>query len=85
MVGMLVHQLLTLTTDHIGIVLKVVTVEVSLVTDNNVISELEQFNSTVVSVVLSSTSPEDITIDLATFLIILLIILFSVLTPDSLV
>jgi hypothetical protein len=32
MVGMLVHQLLTLTTDHIGIVLKVVTVEVSLVT-----------------------------------------------------
>ena len=39
-------------------------VEVSLVTDNNNISELEQFNSTVVSVILSSSSPEDITVDL---------------------
>ena len=37
-------------------------VEVSLVNDNSNISELEQFNSTVVSVILSSSSPEDITV-----------------------
>ena len=41
-------------------------VEVSLHTDNNVISELEQFNSTVVTVELSSTYPEDLTIELDT-------------------